>query len=133
MIIYISLLSEIYQSVYFILRNFFLKDLFDEVDNKVIPLFDTSVILYGVKLLFILLQILFNLLAFFFVIKNSYKMRRKIKEEFSNESFIRISHMHNNEAIDDFLKGNLIIPNQNKVDTTLKVDHSDQLDLKWKD
>ena len=123
MIIYISLISEIYQSVYFILRTFCFMGLFDEVDNKVVPLYNSSVILYGIKLLFILLQIMFNFLAFFFVIKNSYKRREKIKKEFSYDSFIRISHKHNNDAIDDFLKATMIDTPQKQVDISLSVDN----------
>lgn len=79
------LLSDIYQLFYSLAKMFFLHDLFENQIFKVIPITTEGSIIFFLNNLSLLLPILANYCAFYYLIKDSYKIRFERKSSLYND------------------------------------------------
>jgi len=114
MIIYIGIVTSIYQLIYVFLRDDILYDDFMSDERLIDAITPISVCVNVIYFVLILLTILMNYLAFYFIVRNQYYVK---KIQFSKNNIDFFTRQKSNEDIDQFI--NQTKANQQDMRTTL--------------
>jgi hypothetical protein len=106
-IIYTSVLTIVYQVVYFWLKHKGIREQFLFEHNRTYALTILAACLSFGNVLATTITVSTNFFAFFFIVRNSYTRvteKTNKEKEFKYESFIRIDSMERNQAFESFIK-----------------------------
>lgn len=107
MVTYICLITSFFRATYFYLKHKILRDEFLIENYGVYPITTLAISLSLVYFVSIMLNIISNFIAFFFLVRHSFNnlIEKKPKEkEFRIESFIRINTKETNLAVESFIQ-----------------------------